>query len=233
MIAIPAPLSFYTDKLNSGEQFSLARYGDGELQCLFGWEGGNCDGCDYTPELKEGLTRSLSLDEPDLIHGLQRVLPKDEIEFVKLLVRLHSPITDWYDTDVFTESLMAGEFYPMIEALRSRPTVIVSNATVRRIRSIISYELYIETPTKNSYEHVSTIANQILMHSRLARGPIVYLLSCGMTATVLVSELHGRVNGWLIDIGHIWDVFLGRATRSYAMKMTREQIEKNLCPPER
>ena len=53
------PSSFYIDKLKNNEYFSFSRWGDGEFFCAAGIEGANCDHHNYSPELKNGLIKSL------------------------------------------------------------------------------------------------------------------------------------------------------------------------------
>ncbi len=77
-------LQYYVDKLKNGEKFSLARYGDGEMLCMWGRQGQNSNGCRYSPELREALLYSMKYkDDPSFIYGMQSDLEgktKEDIE---------------------------------------------------------------------------------------------------------------------------------------------------------
>jgi hypothetical protein len=221
------PLTWYADKLNRGETFSLARYGDGELYCMRGREGKNCDGCDYTPELAAALRASLLRAEPDFFYGLQRVWPHDREEYARLLEEVGAPQREWLDSGVIAHAVIDGTFYPLLNALRRLETVIVSNAGARAVRPLLPYSHFVETPAGNAFAEKDRIRDDVLKYGK----PACYLFSCGMTACVLVDELHGRIPGsWFLDVGHVWDVFLGKNTRYYMASMTPEQVARNLRP---
>jgi hypothetical protein len=228
---ISHPLDWYVGKLERGETFSLARYGDGELYCMLGRDGVNGDGCAYRGDLADALVDSLCHHAPDFHHGLQRVYERDRDHYARILEHIGAGDRDWLDTGVIAHSIIDGEFYPLLDALRGLETVVVSNRDVRAIRGlgILDYTHFVETPASNCWSEVCRVYRDIMAYGR----PACYLLSCGMTACVLTSALHGAIPGsWFIDIGHVWDVFLGKHSRYYMAGMTTEQIERNLRPPE-
>jgi hypothetical protein len=53
------PPAQYVDALGRDEYFSFARYGDGEWSAILGKPGGNCDGHEYFPELRERLAAAV------------------------------------------------------------------------------------------------------------------------------------------------------------------------------
>lgn len=233
------PLTFYVNKLKNGETFSLSRFGDGEIHCMLGEQGKNCDGCDYRPDLAEALRNSLSHTEPDYYYGLGRVLPTDAVLLGNILRRVGSPVTQWVDSGVIAHAVWDGEFYPLLEQLRKMAVVIISNKDVAAISpDILKYQHFIEVPHCNTWEEKDRVINDIMLcHTTLRRGhPTVYLFSCGMTSSVLVSELHGNIRNshgvigrnWLIDIGHVWDAFIGKKSRSYMQFLTQEKMKRNL-----
>lgn len=212
-------LQFYVDKLKNGEKFSLARYGDGELYCMWGRQGGNSNGCRYSPELREALLDSMKhKDDPTFIYGLQRVLPRDEER-----VMLEYPDHTWYDTEIFSEAVANGELYPLIEQLRKMKVVVIGNTSIKDAVELIFEPIeFIEVPPSNAFDHPISFKKH--------EGDIVYLYSCGMAANAFIADAHGKIDGWLIDVGHIWDPFAGLMSRCDLEGKTKEDIEKNLCP---
>lgn len=209
-------LQYYVDKLRNGEKFSLARYGDGEMLCMWGKQGANSNGCRYSPELRSALFYSMKhKDDPTFIYGMQRVLPKD-----KERIENEYPDIDWHDTEIFSEAVANGELYPLIEQLRKMRTVAIYKRNPSRIIGCIANYI---TPPFDSYDKRDEIIEFI------KNNPAdVYLFSCGMAANAIISELHGTVDSWLIDVGHIWDGFFGEMSRCDLENKTIEDIERNL-----
>ena len=221
---IQNPLKYYTDKLKNGEKFSLARYGDGELLCMWGKSGGNSNGCAYTPELRQALLDSMEPRE-GFIHGLQRVLPRDEENATR-----DWPV-QWHDTEVFSEAaaeatksqlvrnyrydnIPDGDFKDFVREMYNLPVTIIGNYSIRgATKGIFPHRWFIEVSPTNAYVDKDKVIRNILWEDRFATEPKIYLFSCGMAANAFISELHGRVNGWLIDVGHIWDPFAGSKSR--------------------
>jgi len=201
------------NKLQKGERFSLARYGDGELYCIWGKRGTNSNGCHYTTELREALIESLK-PKKNFIHGLQRVLPRDEERIVK-----EYPDIDWHDTEFLSEAVANGELFPLIEQLRR---MRVATIYKRNPSKIINNEFSFIVPPSNSYDLREDIVNWV------KNTPAdVFLFSCGMAANALIYELHG-IDAWLIDVGHIWDPFFDEMSRCDLLDKTKEDINKNL-----
>lgn len=221
MLIRQEPLQYYVDRLKNKEYFSLARYGDGEWYCMWGRRGKNSNGCDYYPELRMNLLQTLTPKE-GFIHGMQRILPMD----LKKALGMTKDI-EWLDSEIFGDELVAGGLYPLIEQLRKMKVVIISNKTVRDIKNMIDYDHFIEVPAFNAYDHRQRVYKEIFEYGK----PAVYLFSCGMAANVFVYDLHNKIkNSFFIDIGHIWDPFVGILSRFNLHGLTQEQILRNLCP---
>lgn len=226
---INKPLQFWVDKLKNGEKFSMARWGDGELYCMWGRNGKNSNGCRYSPELRAALLAAM-IPKEGFYHGLQRVLPHDEAR-----VKREYPNIEWYDTEVFSIAVAEGKLFPFIEQLRKMPLTVISNKDVfPTVTSVLSGEKQnhinytIEVQKSNAYEEKEWVIEAIMR--RANDGPRVYLFSCGMAANAFIHELHGKVDGWLIDAGHIWDPFYGLMSRCDLEGKTMEDIDKNLKP---
>lgn len=221
-------LQWYVDKLKRGEKFSLARYGDGEMLCMWGKEGGNSNGCRYSPELREALLDSMKhKNDPSFIYGMQRVLPKDRERIEK-----EYPDVDWHDSEIFGEAAAAGKLFPFIEQLRKMDVVIVGNKSIEKFAKDILVADFIEVPSFNAYDEKDKILFKIGHFQRTDKNNVV-LFSCGMAANAFVDQLHyeGQYN-WYIDVGHIWDPFVGNMSRCDLEGKTMEEIEKNLKPYE-
>lgn len=214
------PLSYYVDRLKSGKFFSMARYGDGELYCMWGKNGRNSNGCYYTPELRKDLLASLCHnDDETFIYGLQRVLPQD-----RKRAETDYPV-NWFDSEIFGDALVEGKLYPLIAQLRLMKTVVIGHDGLQEVGRVFYYNEFISVPPSNAHEMKQSVIKTVQKI-----GPAVYLFSCGMAANAFISELHGMENTFLLDVGHIWDPFVGNLSRCNLEGLTKEQIERNLYP---
>lgn len=215
------PLSRYVAALRAGRTFSLARYGDGELACMAGEAGANCDGDPYSEALGNDLRYSLSRADRDFLYGMQRVLPQDVVRFRDV----RDPGRPWVDSEVFGRALLAGELYPFVKQLRGMQTVFVGSIPEPEVKSLLGCRRVIETPPRGAYQ----VKNQVVSHIAHEGFQGAYLFSCGLSAKCMVAELHGRVaNSWFLDLGHLWDVFVGRVSRVELREVTPEIIRRNL-----
>lgn len=204
-------LQYYVDKLKNNEKFSLIRFGDGEMLCMWGKKGHNCTGCNYTPQLRKGLLESMNHTEPNFIYGMQHVLPMDMARMIN-----DYPDIDWHDSEIWGEAVANGELYPLLEQLKKMNVVIISNKTIKPIADMLGAD-FIEVPPSNTFDTPPTIE---------VKKDYVYLFACGMAANVFVSRLHGN-DAWFIDVGHIFDPLVGIMSRCDLEGKTLEDMQKN------
>lgn len=233
------PITYYSDRIRANDHYSLVRYGDGEFHCMWGRLKKNCDGCRCTAELRRDLWASLCIggDDPDwssLIYGLQRILPVDVERVLK-----ETPAITWHDSEIFTEALVAGGLFPLIDALRGRKDLVFVGSPEKLFLRKPPLELptigFINIPPSNAHLEKSRILADISKFSS-RHGGCCYVFAAGMTANCLISELHGTIpNSFFLDLGHIFDLFCGVRRRRYQRRMTEDEaaalIEANLRPP--
>lgn len=213
------PIEWWATRLET--PLSLARFGDGEFLCIEGKKGGNSHGCAYTPELRADLMAALAYDAPGYLKGMQRILPAQS-------KRIRSSIMgEWVDTEIFGDALAEGKLGPLFDTLRTRDLVIVSSKEKRAVP--LSYRHFIEVPRTNAHAEKERIVNQVLDYCKGAENPPIVLFACGMAAGTFVHALHGKVGqASLIDIGHIFDPFVGEASRDYLAKVPEDVLMQNL-----
>ena len=145
----------------------------------------------------------------DFIHGMQRVLPPDA-EYMERF----GPDIEWHDSEVFGEAAAKGELDNFIAEVNKHPVTVIGNYSIRDATlKLFPNRWFIEIPPMNAMTDKQRVIDNILWEDRFTKEPKVYLFSAGMAANVMVSELHGKVNGWLLDVGHIWDPFAGSRSR--------------------
>ena len=208
-------MKFYNeicDKLRNKEYFKFSRWGDGEWGCMFGWEGKNRDGNEYLPELKEELTR-IMYSRPDYYMGLQYgVLYNDDLRnFV--FEHLFSLDVNWVNGDVLHQASEFGHMGQFVEALKGRNVTIIGAKYFEEL----PYK-HIVTTEANSYsQNTVIIQNALQEHDNP-----VYLVASAMNSNVIIDQLPNGTT--CIDIGSVFDPYLGRPRASYQHKLKTEWL---------
>lgn len=218
------PLSHFVDKLKNKEYFTMSRYGDGEWLCIMGKKGGNSNGCAYTAMLRNDLIHSLMHKDPNFMYGMQRILPQQLLQADNYL-REKGMRLDWFDSEMFADTLAEGGLFPLIEQLRKMRTVIIGNEEWNWDNTLFTPDLWIKVPRANAHFEKHRVIKEVMDYGK----PAVYLFSCGMAACSFVSELHGKIpESFMLDIGHIWDPFCGLKSRDYLVHLNEDIIKQNL-----
>lgn len=219
-------LNYYIDMIQAHHPFTLARYGDGEMACMFGYSGQNCDDHDYTDRLGHdlrGTIRKGYLHERPFHYGLVRVAQKRTPKEVAIINEVYQ--VPWVDGTVLVDASRAGELYPFIEAIKQHRRVLYIGPP--HLRSFFWQELgfwylgrpgsgYHEIPQKNCYLKFNETLEHIASYIRLDK-PSLVLFSAGMMSNVLIHRLWPEFGGsvTMIDVGSLFDGFAGKYSRKY------------------
>ena len=210
-------MRFYNEmceKLRRGEPFKFSRWGDGEWGCMKGWKGKNRDGNEYTPQLRQEL-QAILYGEQDYYFGLQYgVLYNPELRDYVFNI-LFTDKHNWVNGDVLHQASEYGYLGEFINALRDRIVVIIG----AKYFSKLPYN-HIVTPDINSYPD-----NDYILRSTEYFSPFddpVYLVASAMNSNVIIDELPDRVTA--IDIGSVFDPYLGRPRARYQHKLKAEWL---------
>jgi len=227
-VDVKAPgLQWYADKLNAGERFSFARYGNGEWDLVLGQGTRTGSGSQkFSPDLREAMRNTLMTRRMGNYH-----LAIQSTGYLKRLGLLtpaqrwledNAPATEWYNGEVFHKASRRGRLRLLVKALEERFTVVVGPPWLRRLPFA---DAFILVQSKNCWQDVGAIAAQVRMHQ-----DCVVSFSAGPAAKVLIHRLYPEMgeHSWLIDFGSVWDPYCGKKSRRYHGRMTKKIIEKNL-----
>jgi hypothetical protein len=223
------PLSFYCDLLKKNTPFSFARYGDGEWAAILGRKGANCDGHQYYPDLGRRLSSALKGGAP-YFYGLQDyTLKVDGREIVDYL-RSRAIDIPFHNADVFAFANVLGRLGAFVEALRKKPVAIIGPSPLRGLARVVPLTEFFEIPSTNCFLQADEVIARIREWGTKRAG-VVYLFSASMAANVMIHELFpllGATN-WLIDVGSIWDPYVGLRSRSWFQSLDLEPaMRRNL-----
>ena len=179
-------------------QFSFSRFGDGELNCIFGKTGANCDGHIYFDDLGKALTKVWN--NPRGIIAMQRYgyeMYKDRLGE-----------NYWADADILHKSSINGELDKFCDTLYDRYVIMVGPQHLEGLKWI---DRMVYVPGKNAWKSYKGI--KAIIKSQLPIGSVV-IYCCGMMAEVLIHDLFDpRITQ--IDAGSVFDPYCGVKSRYY------------------
>lgn len=188
--------------LKEGTNFSFSRFGDGELACMFGKTGANCDGHTYFPDLGKALFNTWI--NPKGIIGMQRYgynMYKDDL----------GP-NRWPDADVLHRASIRGELNRFCETLYDRHVILVGPEHLRPMKWI---NIFIEVPLKNAWIKYDHILERIQYN---VKDHCIVLYCCGMMAEILIWEMFSD-RFTQVDTGSVFDPYCGVKSRTYHKKL--------------
>lgn len=215
------PVSELVSKIDKGEYFSFARYGDGEFNAIRKKRGQNCDGHNYFPAMGDELLSTLTQ-------------PKNYIYSIQRLMAARNSLTNssndgiikiqWADADILHDANENGTLWNFIQGLRKKKLSIIGPSWLSVLKQKVFPDFeHVIIPEKNFY-----LTHKEVKLSQSSNR--VILFSCGMPAKLLIynwQETHGRTN-WMIDCGSMWDVYCGKNSRKYHSNINNQIIKWNL-----
>jgi hypothetical protein len=222
-------MKFYSEmceKLRKGEPFKFSRWGDGEWLCMCGETGQNRDGNTYFPELGAELVKIVE-SEPDYYMGIQygvfynekyvkgRKFPSLREYMIEMMFK--HPSVDWKMGDVLHLASEFGYLGEFIDALKNRNVWIFGAEYFKKLPY-----LHIKIPETNSYRYNDKLFTTILDVNPLSFIDPVILVAAAMNSNIIIDRLPDNVTA--IDIGSVFDPYLGRSRASYQHNMKAEWL---------
>ncbi len=218
----PRDLAELQAKVESGEQFSYTKFGDGEQQCMEGVEGGTVDGQPYSFALNCALRSAYSylLSSPSAYVAFWRDPPAPNDGGMLL----HN--TGYSKPDKDLAPLHA--FYKAIRE-SSRHKTLVGPGKLSAAAAMLDAD-FVEVPEKDAFAEAESIWGRL--KGTVAYGGIV-LLSCGPLAKVLTARIMGDTPSiTCIDTGSSFDpLFLGSTRSNQASQDTLRALYSDMLPP--
>ncbi len=221
-------LTFYVDKLTRREPFALVRYGDGEWSAIV-QDRRSCVGQRLDlPGMREAMMLSIrrAYNDPRYLMACHPNQARGDIED---WLRENQPRwLKWLDNRTLYQASRKGCLFPFVDALRhlDAPLVVIGPAHLAQLEDILPVAAHIEIPGVDAWSRLE----HILEAAEAWRGA-VFSISAGPTSSPLVWRMFARGHcdrGVLLDVGSLWDVYCGRASRGYQYGMKPETINANL-----
>jgi hypothetical protein len=198
------------DSLKNNTAFKFARYGDGEIYCMNGKSGANCDGHVYFPDLGNSLRQAIQ-DQPRYMVGIQPLsvshLPEDVENYFGKFKNL-------YNADVLHNASIDGEIIKFINAISGRYIILVGPP---HLASLFNNCVHIVLPSVNCWTEYQAIKQQIEFHLDGVNNAVV-LLAASMMSEVIIDHFEDALHTF-IDVGSVFDPYCGVKSRKYHHKL--------------
>jgi hypothetical protein len=187
--------------------FAFSRWGDGEWLNVNKHVGQNCDGNIYYDDLGDELKDIVSTKQ-DYDMGVQSLIQWSTEQASKYN-------QNWGDADVLHRLSMSGKLDSFIDVLNESYVVYIGNESLKSLPFI---DEFIEIP----YNNVWNVRGDLLKNIKntLDGKYKIYCFSAGMATNVFIDSLWKTNNtNCYIDVGSVFDPYVGRMTRGYHKKL--------------
>ncbi len=238
MRIINKPLSWYVEKIQNDDFFSMGMYGDGEWIAILKERIGkaNAEHTVYTQELCDELIQSLHFKADDFLFSTPEVIRDTRAsgigeEKIDNFLEKQGLELEFYEKDMWDRETREGNLKPLIDVLKTKNVVIVSNAALRGL-DFLNYDHFVEVSYPNCHKEIDRAAKECLEYGESG----VYLVAMGLPAAIFVQKMHKEIPcSFFLDLGSIWDAFVGigaqrgwRNTLYEDEKEYEKWIDKNL-----
>jgi len=117
----------------------------------------------------------------------------------------------WIDADMLHKASMDGNLDSLINVLEDVEVVYIGNEALKDLSFV---DTFVAIPAKNVWRFRDRVMEVI--KTTITTEHKTYLFSAGMATNVFIHELwnHNKNNSY-IDVGSVFDPYVGRNTRSY------------------
>lgn len=214
--------SLFAHTIQYGGNFSFIKAGDGEFQCMNGFEGENCDNHPYSKELGNELREAYEYFE-----DAPRVLVS-QFPYIEPFLQGYTH-QGLFEMLLFMDHNDTHEFVEMWRTIRNtkRKKHFIGNKTVAmEIFDKLNIDSIIEVPEKNAYAAGLPI-DQIM---KLVKANDIVLISAGFVGKVLAHFIHKAFEGkiTILDTGSAFDPLVKNTRSGQMSKENAEEVFKRI-----
>lgn len=187
--------------------FKFARYGDGEINCMNGKVGNNCDRHKYFPDLGARLRRTLETT-PEYMVGIQPL----SVAHMRDSVNKYFSGIDLYNADTIHNASIDGKLNEFFETLEDRDVLLVGPP---HLAGVLPEAEHVAITPVDCWKDYDNIVKNI-PHDR---GDLVVLLCASMVSEVIIHDYRMFKDITMIDMGSVLDPYAGVKSRRYHHKL--------------
>jgi hypothetical protein len=210
-------IDFFTKKMLNNENFTFVKYGDGEILCMIGGKGENCDHHPYSEKLRKELEKSfvklLRLYDDVYLAEWVDNLVKTRESYINVN-GLKPKFADYECFLTLKENLNDKKlvnFYTLLKNTK-RKKIFVGPKKLKKVTTMLEIDNFVEVPIINAFSDYDRVMDE-LAHIGINDNNI-YILCCSMMSCLICSDLK-EINKkiTLLDVGSGLDPIFGERTR--------------------
>ena len=210
-------IDFFTKKILNNENFTFVKYGDGEILCMIGGKGENCDHHPYSEKLKKELEKSfvklLRLYDDVYLAEWVDNLVKTRESYVNVN-GLKPKFADYECFLTLKENLNDKKllnFYTLLKKTK-RKKIFVGPKKLKRVTTMLGIDNFVEVPIINAFSDYDRVLDELVNIG--VNDNNIYILCCSMMSCLICSDLK-EINKkiTLLDVGSGLDPIFGERTR--------------------
>lgn len=213
---------YIISRLRENSPFTFSRWGDGEWEAVLNLKKAdetNCDGHQFFDVLCDELKKILIKKVPYML-GMQplayhKLMGRKIDKFLKSNNIKPSDLW-WVDADVFHNASTSGKIYLLFDELKKKKILLVGPEYLTKLKTF-PFD-FVEVPLINCWNERDRIMKEIKEKSMVHDYDAV-LFCAGMTSNWMIDQLHGKFDGFILDVGSLFDPFAGKNTRNYHKKL--------------
>ena len=210
-------IDFFTKKILFNENFSFVKFGDGELICMIGAIGKNCDDHPYSKRLgrllEESFVKLLKLYNDTYLAEWIDNLVKTRENYINAN-GLKPKFADYECFLTLDENLKDKKllnFYKLIKNSK-RNKIFVGPKKLRPVVEMLNIDKFVEVPIIDAFSSYDSVLKDLINYE--VKNDNIYIFCCSMMSCVLCSDLKEiNQNITLLDIGSGFDPIFSEKTR--------------------
>jgi hypothetical protein len=203
----------------------------------------NKSGHSFPPEMGVDMRKLLLSRQSDAAPNTQRLALADRFtqegahkSFLGMghwihewLARHGLGAVEWDATDLIVKAFYKYKFEPFLEALQQSPIVVVGPTHLKKLR-LFPVAYYVGVPSRDAYKIKDRVVQRVSAYLEKADEHTVVSISVGPSAAILVEEIRRACKNQhtVIDLGSIWDPFVGQFSRRYMERPELQEYAKKL-----
>ena len=210
-------IDFFTKKLIYGENFTFVKYGDGEIICMIGGTGRNCDDHPYSEKLGKLLEKSFvkllrNYDDVYLAEWVDNLVKTRE-SYVNVN-NLKPKFADYECFLTLEENMNDDQLLKFYEILKNskRKKVFVGPKKLKDVEGMLNIDKFIEVPLIDAFSKYDDVLKELINYG--VDDDNIYILCCSMMSCLICSDLKDlNKKITLLDIGSGFDPIFSEKTR--------------------
>ena len=185
-------IDFFTKKMLNNENFTFVKYGDGEILCMIGGKGENCDQHPYSEKLKKELEKSFVkllrfYDDVYLAEWVDNLVKTRE-SYINVN-GLKPKFADYECFLTLKENLNDKKLFNFYKLLKNtkRKKIFVGPKKLKKVTTMLGIDNFVEVPIINAFSDYDRVMDE-LVHIGVNDNNI-YILCCSMMSCLICSDL--------------------------------------------